>query len=729
MKTRPTKAAGALRRRAEARLRQDRALRALPPVEDARRLVHELQVHQVELEMQNAELLRTRNELEISLANYTDLYDFAPEGYCTLGLEGRIRQVNLTGAALLGGERSGLLGRTFSAFVAPGQRPAWQAFLQQVFAVAPRSSAEFELAGLTGSTRAVNVTAQRLPNGQECRLVIVDMTERKRVVDQVRVSEIRYRRLFESARDGVLLLDPATSRITDANPFMTKLLGYSHNQLVGRQLFEIGLIKDEAASREMVRELKKSHQVRYENLPLESNSGRHQEVEVVANLYMENGQPVIQCNIRDITERKLAEQVMRRNEALFSTVVAQVPVGVYVINARLQVQEVNPLAGMVFKNIQPLLGRDFGAVLRQLWPRQVADRVLARFRHTLRTGETYQSPEFAHRRRDTGVREIYEWQIQRVILPAGEAGVVCYFNDITERKRVERTQRRLAVLAASNEKLKLEVVRRQASEGKLRQSRRTQTRLLQEAQLDQGKLRELSHQLLQAQEEERKRISRELHDIITQTLVGINLHLAALGQTTPASSRGLRERIALTQKLVATGVDTLHRFATELRPTVLDDLGLIPALHNFMKEFLTRTGVRVSLNTFATLEQLPMVQRTVLYRVTLEALNNVARHAHASRVDVSFTENSQGVVLAIRDDGQSFDVERINRLKGNGRLGLLGMRERLEMVGGHLTIESIPGTGTTIQAVLPAPKAKKSRSQAPGSRRTPPAPPVAVTPG
>jgi PAS domain S-box-containing protein len=124
----------------------------------------------------------------------------------------------------------------------------------------------------------------------------------------VRISEIRYRRLFEAAQDGVLLLDPDTCKITDANPFMTELLSYSHDELVGKELYEIGLLKDEAASVEMFRKLKSEHQVRYEDLPLKSQGGRHQEVEVVANLYDENGRAVIQCNIRDITERKRAEE-------------------------------------------------------------------------------------------------------------------------------------------------------------------------------------------------------------------------------------------------------------------------------------------------------------------------------------------------------------------------------------------------------------------------------------
>jgi PAS domain S-box-containing protein len=138
--------------------------------------------------------------------------------------------------------------------------------------------------------------------------VIRDISERKRAEDKVRISEIRYRRLFEAAQDGVLLLDPDTCKITDANPFMTKLLSYPHEELVGKELYEIGLMKDEGASLEMFRKLKSEHHVRYEDLPLKSQGGRHQEVEVVANLYDENGRAVIQCNIRDITERKRTEE-------------------------------------------------------------------------------------------------------------------------------------------------------------------------------------------------------------------------------------------------------------------------------------------------------------------------------------------------------------------------------------------------------------------------------------
>jgi len=134
---------------------------------------------------------------------------------------------------------------------------------------------------------------------------------------------------------------------------------------------------------------------------------------------------------------------------------------------------------------------------------------------------------------------------------------------------------------------------------------------------------------------------------------------------------------------------------------VLDDLGLIPALHSFMKHFTTQTGVRTYLTAFAEVEQLEIARRTVFFRVAQEALTNVARHAQASRVDVSLRKVPDGVCLRIKDDGKSFRVDRAFERKGSKRLGLLGMRERLEMVGGSFAIESAPGKGTTIIAQIP----------------------------
>src|SRR6185295_17953848 len=142
-------------------------------------------------------------------------------------------------------------------------------------------------------------------------LAIEDVTERARAEAALVVSEVRYRRLFETAKDGILILDVGTGRITDANPFMCDLLGYSYVDFLGREMWEIGLFGDRSASEAAVRELQEEGYIRYEHLPLESKSGRQVEVEIVANTYQEGPQSVIQCNIRDITERSRLERQMQ----------------------------------------------------------------------------------------------------------------------------------------------------------------------------------------------------------------------------------------------------------------------------------------------------------------------------------------------------------------------------------------------------------------------------------
>ncbi len=269
------------------------------------------------------------------------------------------------------------------------------------------------------------------------------------------------------------------------------------------------------------------------------------------------------------------------------------------------------------------------------------------------------------------------------------------------KKFVEALSQRTVELAASNLELSLEITQRKAVEKRLKNSERHYSHLLKQSDHLQEELRRLSRQILSAQEDERKKISRELHDVIAQTLTGINVRLANLKKEASVNTKGLDRNIARTQKLVERSVSIVHRFARELRPTVLDDLGLIPALHTFMKGFRKQTGIRVSLSAFAAVEQLAGERRTVLYRIAQEALNNVSRHAQASEVNVKIQKVDGAVYMTIKDNGKGFPTDHTLHSKKNKRLGLLGMRERLDMVGGRFTITSARGKGTTVLAQIP----------------------------
>jgi PAS domain S-box-containing protein len=463
-----SKGRGGLRHRAETRLRQrhnghgngrgskvgDAKLEASP-----QRLLHELQVHQVELEMQNMELQEARDRMEILLEKYTDLYDFAPVGYFSIDASGLILEANLTGAALLGIERSRLTGRSLARFMVPASRVEFQAFLQRILAGA------------------------------------------------------------------------------------------------GKQACEAALVREN--------------------------------------------------------------------------------------------------------------GKSFWASFH---------------------GASAVSP-----------------------CPPGRFCRLAV-SDITTLKQAEEAQRRLQTLAVANRELVREITRREAVEQALKQSEQHYGVLLEQSNQMQEQLRRLSRQLLVAQEEERKIISRELHDVIAQTLTSINVRLANLKAEATKNSKGLDRSIARTQRLVEQAVDIVHRFARELRPTVLDDLGLIPALHTFMKSFREATGIHVSLSVFAAIEQVNGDKRTVLYRVTQEALTNIARHARASQVRVKLAQLNGAVCLKVIDNGKGFQAARLSNDIKNRRLGLLGMRERLEMVGGKFSVTSAPGKGTTVRAEIPLADARAARA-------------------
>jgi two-component system sensor histidine kinase DegS len=263
-----------------------------------------------------------------------------------------------------------------------------------------------------------------------------------------------------------------------------------------------------------------------------------------------------------------------------------------------------------------------------------------------------------------------------------------------------------AALARANRRLGREIARRTAGEALIRQGAKQNRALYLESQSMQKKLRSLTRQIISAQEEERKMISRELHDEVVQTLVGINVELSGLNNDAAVGLHGLQARIVRTQRLVENSVDAVHRFARKLRPAVLDDLGLIPALHAYCRNLAARNRLKIDLTAFAGVEAIGGAKRTVFFRVAQEALTNVVRHAQATRVRVGLSKISGAIRMEIADNGRSFAVKKTLLTGNNKRLGLVGMKERIEMVGGRLNIESAPGRGTIVRAEIPFASAK-----------------------
>jgi len=207
--------------------------------------------------------------------------------------------------------------------------------------------------------------------------------------------------------------------------------------------------------------------------------------------------------------------------------------------------------------------------------------------------------------------------------------------------------------------------------------------------------RDAVRRVVEAQELERARLARELHDETGQALTSILLGLKPLEQS--AATDEARAEVASVRELVVSTLQDVRRLAVELRPSALDDFGLVPAVERLAETFREHTGIRVDLEAQLDEERLASVVETALYRIVQEALTNVVKHAGAQRVSILLTRKPGGVAAVIEDDGRGFDPEA-TREDG---LGLLGMRERVGLVGGRLRIEAAPGAGTTLVAEVP----------------------------
>jgi signal transduction histidine kinase len=211
----------------------------------------------------------------------------------------------------------------------------------------------------------------------------------------------------------------------------------------------------------------------------------------------------------------------------------------------------------------------------------------------------------------------------------------------------------------------------------------------------QDRLRALAGGILHAREEEARRIAHELHDEAGQLLASVHIALDNLIREVPEKAGTVQELHGLLDRVEG----QLRRLARELRPTILDDLGLAPALEWLAQGMGQRTGVAVTVDT--RVERLPPTIETALYRVIQEALTNATRHARAANVKVEVREEGSTTLAVVRDDGEGFDVEAALARRGERGLGLIGMRERVEALGGEFAIGSVPGKGTQISVTIP----------------------------
>jgi signal transduction histidine kinase len=213
-------------------------------------------------------------------------------------------------------------------------------------------------------------------------------------------------------------------------------------------------------------------------------------------------------------------------------------------------------------------------------------------------------------------------------------------------------------------------------------------------------LARLSARMVEQHEEERRRLSRELHDETGQVFSAVKMELGVIRDGAPPAQGARLDQVL---DLIDTGIRSIRNVTNDLRPSMLDDLGLLPALRSLVAEFSERSGMQVGLAAPATLPPLSEKAELALFRVLQEALSNVLRHAEARSVDIGISVSRDGVLLEVRDDGRGLSADATpERLERAGHMGLAGMRERIGALGGTVRFQGEPGGGARLEVLLPA---------------------------
>lgn len=211
---------------------------------------------------------------------------------------------------------------------------------------------------------------------------------------------------------------------------------------------------------------------------------------------------------------------------------------------------------------------------------------------------------------------------------------------------------------------------------------------------------DMARVMLKGMEEERKRLARELHDETCQALTSVMVNLEAVVQQLPEESTAA-QRLKMTQEVTRATLDDTRRFMFDLRPSVLDDLGLVPAIRWYISQRVLPAGIAADFQSSGLDERLAEEQETALFRIVQESITNAVKHGRARRIQVSLSRQGDKVKAVVRDDGSGFDLDRLHRGEIHSGMGLYGMHERARLVGGSIQIDSAPGRGTTMRVTVP----------------------------
>jgi len=473
---------------------------------------------------------------------------------------------------------------------------------------------------------------------------------RQRAEEARRQSEEKFAKAFRSSPDAITITRFADGCITDVNDNFLRIFGYSRAEVVGRAAHELNLWAPEVRAR--VRELLQAQgAVRDFEFDFRRKTGEPGVALYSAEFIELNGERCVLSVARDITERKQAEEALRLSEEKFAKAFRSSPDSIMI----------SRVADGRIIDINDNFERATGYSREEAVGRTAEELNLVRPEDRARMIAIGQQQGAVHN---------YEFLFHhksgepRVGLFSGEflelGGELCGLSitrDITDRKHVE-----------------------DVLENSLQQ------------------LRALSDHLQQVREEERTHIAREIHDELGQALTALRVDLSWLAEKLPPGEGTLAERIEAMSSLADSVIQTVQKIATELRPGILDNLGLTAAIEWQTEEFSSRTGIRCRLDCLEEIDGLDQARATACFRILQETLTNVARHAGATEVQVSLKRQAGSLMLQVRDNGRGISDHEIT---DRTAIGLLGMKERAHALGGEFEIKGSAGQGTTVTVSIP----------------------------
>jgi PAS domain S-box-containing protein len=551
--------------------------------------------------------------------------------------------------------------------------------------------------------------------GRRIRVATIrDITLHKRAEEALRESEERFRRLYEQAPLGYQSLD-AEGRLIDVNQAWLDLLGYSRHQVIGRWFGDFLAPQEVDSFKQRFPRFKAIGEV-HVDLEMVQHAGSTIVVHIDGRIGHDEHRQFKQthCILHDITERKRAEEALRcsleetaRGQRLLLALSGAAQA---VQRARIPDEVYRTVLGQV-------AGLGYHAVILSL----TADRAHLTIPYMtfdpalLRAGEQRTGlsalgycfpllPGGLFQRMIAGGETVFVTQATDYVAETLPEAVRPLAGRLAALLKLERfiyaplpvggeTLGLLAVMGPDLTEADVPAMSAFASQAAIALEN---ARLFEEVRAAHERLRALSHRLVEVQEAERRHIARELHDEVGQVLTGLKLVLEMSAQL-PADR--IRDGLGEAQALVNELMTQVRELSLELRPAMLDDLGLLPALLWQFERYAARTHVHVSFGQTGVERRFPTDVETAAYRIVQEALTNVARHAAVSEVMVRLWADQDSLHVQVEDQGSGFDVEASQAAAGGG--GLSGMYERAALLGGQLTIESAPGAGTCLTAALP----------------------------